>query len=122
MNLQRIRLFRFPLAWLLLLLISTTTVQCYSRFRIENSRLPVIKDYKDLRFIVIDTTLPFTDMWLLKNPDVVNEVLSGNLTPISEKEIAAIASINTSNEKAVFNNLVLIYVNHPAAQTFTNST
>ncbi len=73
-----IRHYHQTFSLLLVLLMAFSTMSCYSKRKLQSSRLSKLS-LQELRFIVMDPNTPKTNMWLLSNVEVKEKILSARV-------------------------------------------
>lgn len=116
-----IRLFQRPLALLLAILIASSSLSCYSRYGMQSSRLPKIQNLKGLEFVLIDSSAPISNVWVLSNPKFEEEALFARLDRASEAFGARIASISTNADRKASQDLVMIYISSTIASSLPDT-
>jgi len=116
-----IRLSQRPLALFLACLMALSSFSCYSRYKMQSSRLPKIKSIKGLEFVLLDTSAPITNVWLLSKTNFEQDALSARLDRASEAFGLRIASINTNGDRKASKDLVLIYINPNVAMSLADT-
>ena len=116
-----LRLSRRPLAFFLALLIAVSSLSCYSRAQIKPTRLPKIKDISDLQILLIDSSAPISNMWIVSEPKFETNALSGQLTKSSEGFATRINTIRTNSDRIASKNMVLIYLSPTMAKSMKDS-
>ncbi len=116
-----IRLFQRPFALFLAILIASSSLSCYSRYNMQSSRLPKIQHLKGLEFVLIDSSAPISNVWVLSNPKFEEEALFARLDRASEAFGARIASISTNADRKASQDLVMIYINPSVASTLADT-
>ncbi len=104
-----IRKFQRSLAFVLVLIMAVSSLSCYNRFRIKNSRLAKIADLKDLTFILMSN--PIVNSWTMVNPSFEKEGLNTQVQKMSQVDAMEIQGIIKYAEMRKHKNKVLIYVN-----------
>lgn len=116
-----IRHFQHPLALFLAFLVAVSSLSCYSRVRMNNSRLSKIKNIKGLEFLIIDSSAPISNVWLMSNPKFEQEKLTARLDRASEAFGERIVSISSNAERKASRDLVLIYISPTIAKSFADT-
>ncbi len=117
---KQFRLLRQPLAGFLIFLILSTTLSCYSRRTMAASRLTKISP-ENLEFIVINSAAPERDMWVLSATVFQDSALEARFDRASAEFVKKIRSIRTNGDRGANQNKVLVYVNAPVAQAFSDT-
>ncbi len=116
-----IRLSQRPLALLLACLVALSSLSCYSRNRMNSSRLPKIQNIQGLEFVLLDASAPISNVWLLSHPNFEKEALSARLDHATEAFGQRIVSIRTNGDRKASKDLVLIYITPMAAKALADT-
>ncbi|MBC7775024.1 MAG: hypothetical protein H7246_06250 [Phycisphaerae bacterium] len=116
-----IRLSQRPLALFLACLVALSSLSCYSRNRMQSSRLPKIQNIQGLEFLLIDASAPISNVWLLSRPKFEQNALSARLDRATEAFGQRIASIRTNGDRKASKDLVLIYITPKTAMALADT-
>lgn len=116
-----IRFFQRPIGLFLALLIASSSLSCYSKYQMRTSRLPKVQNLQGLEFVVIDSSAPISNVWVVSNPKFEEEAMYAQFNRASEAFGARIASINTNADRKASQNLVMIYINSSTASSFSDT-
>ena len=98
-----------------------SSFSCYSRYKMQPSRLPKVQDIKGLEFILLDTSAPISNVWLLSRANFEQDALFARIDRASEAFGQRIALISTNAERKASQDLVLIYISPELAMSLADT-
>lgn len=98
-----------------------STLGCYSRHRMQTSRLSKVAGIEGLEFVLLDPSSPLTNIWLLSNPTFEKNALAGRLDRASVGLGMQIASIRSNADMRASQDLVLLYVSPTVAKSLPDT-